>query len=132
MMTDPLGDMLTRIRNACRAGHPSTTCPASRLKLAVAHVLREEGFLSAVEELAEEQGHRSLRLEVRYGDDGEPIIDGIRRVSKPGRRVYCGSREIPKVRNGLGVAVLSTPKGVLSDRSARTESVGGELLCEVW
>ena len=124
--------MLTRIRNACRAGHPFTTCPASRLKLSVAKVLQAEGFLSAVEEVAEESGHRSLRIDVRYGDDGKPIMDGIRRISTPGRRVYCGAQEIPKVRNGLGVAVVSTPKGVLSDRAARAESVGGELLCEVW
>ena len=131
MMTDPLGDMLTRIRNASRAGHPGTTCPASKLKLAVAGVLKEEGFLEAVD-VEESDGKKSLRIAVRYGADGQPVLDGIRRVSKPGRRVYCGSSEIPKVRNGLGVAVLSTPKGVLSDRAARAESVGGEFLCEVW
>lgn len=131
MMTDPLGDMLTRIRNACLAGHPSTRCPSSKLKLAVAKVLQQEGFL---EEVAVEAvgGHPQLKLDVRFGDDGKPVMDGIRRVSKPGCRVYCGAAAVPKVRNGLGVAVLSTPRGVLSDRAARSESVGGELLCEVW
>ena len=131
MMTDPLGDMLSRIRNACRAGHPSTTCPSSRLKLAVAKVLAEEGFLSDVQVEASE-GKPSLRLEMRYGADGGPIIDRIQRVSRPGRRVYVGLADLPRVRNGLGLAILSTPKGVLSDRAARAESVGGEVLCEVW
>ena len=131
MMTDPLSDMLTRIRNACRAGHPDTLCPHSRLKMGVAKVLQEAGYLSQVEVEASE-GRPVLRISVRYRDDGRPLLDGLRRVSRPGRRVYVGSKEIPKVRNGLGLAVLSTPKGVLSDRSARTESVGGELLCEVW
>ena len=131
MMTDPLGDMLTRIRNACRAGHPSTSCPSSKMKLAVARVLKEEGYLEEVSVEAEE-GRARLRLSVRYRFDGEPLIDGIQRVSRPGRRVYVGVAEIPKVRNGLGLAVLSTPKGILSDRAARAESVGGEVLCEVW
>ncbi len=131
MMTDPLGDMLTRIRNACRAGHAETQCPSSKLKLAVAQVLQSEGFLEDVRVEAV-GGRPSLRLAVRYGADPEAVIDGIRRVSKPSRRVYVGAKEIPKVRNGLGLAVLSTPRGILSDRAARAESVGGELLCEVW
>ena len=131
MMTDPLGDMLTRIRNAGRAGHPSTACPSSKFKLAVARVLKEEGYLEDVAVEAEE-GRPQLRLGVRYRYDGEPLIDGIKRVSRPGRRVYVGVAEIPRVRNGLGLAVLSTPKGILSDRAARAESVGGEVLCEVW
>ena len=120
MMTDPLADMLTRIRNAGQAGHANTVCPASKVKLAVARVLAEEGRFP------------QLRLEVRYRDDGRPMIDGLRRVSRPSCRVYVGANKIPKVRNGLGSAVLSTPKGVLSDRAARAEAVGGELLCEVW
>lgn len=131
MMTDPLGDMLTRIRNAVGAGHTGTHCPSSRLKHAVAEVLRQEGFLESVS-VESEGGRAELYLSVRYGDDGEAVIDGIRRISRPGRRVYVGADEVPKVRNGLGVAVLSTPRGVLSDRAARGEHVGGEVLCEVW
>ena len=131
MMTDPLADMLTRIRNAGQAGHANTVCPASKVKLAVARVLAEEGFLGEV--AVEEEGRfPQLRLEVHYRDDGRPMIDGLRRVSRPSCRVYVGASRVPKVRNGLGSAVLSTPKGVLSDRAARAEAVGGELLCEVW
>ena len=131
MMTDPLADMLTRIRNAGVARHPDTVCPTSKMKLAVAQVLVEEGFLSSCEVEATE-GRPQLRLGIRYDDEGMPVIDRIRRVSKPGRRVYVGVSEIPRVRAGLGSAVLSTPKGVLSDRAARAENVGGEVLCEVW
>jgi small subunit ribosomal protein S8 len=131
MMTDPLGDMLARIRNAYQAGHADLLCPSSRLKLAVARVLVDEGFLEAVE--VEPVGAKPhLRIRLRYGGDGAPILDGLKRVSRPGRRVYVGAKEVPRVRSGLGAAVLSTPRGVLSDRSARAESVGGELLCEVW
>ncbi len=131
MMTDPLGDMLTRIRNACRAGHSGTHCPPSRLKIAVAEAMKMEGFLESVEVDAGD-GKPELKIEIRYGGDGEAILDGLRRVSRPSRRVYVGVAEIPKVRNGLGVAILSTPKGILSDRAAREANVGGEVLCEVW
>ena len=131
MMTDPVADLLARIRNAGQAGHRETTCPASRLKLGVAKVLCETGFLEGVEVDANE-GKPRLRLRLRYGPDGRMIIDGLKRVSRPSRRVYVGTREIPKVRNGLGVAILSTPKGILSDAAAREASVGGELMCEVW
>jgi small subunit ribosomal protein S8 len=131
MLTDPLADMLTRIRNAGQAGHLETRCPASKLKHAVARVLQQEGFLDEVA-LEEEEGRPVLRLVLRYGPDGRTVIDGLRRVSRPSRRVYVGASEIPKVRNGLGVAVLSTPRGVLSDRAAREQAVGGELVCEVW
>jgi small subunit ribosomal protein S8 len=130
MMTDPLSDLLARIRNACTARHSELSCPSSQMKHAVARVLVEEGFLQAVE-LEEDPKKPMLKIELRYR--GEiPIIDGLRRVSRPGRRVYVGVKEIPRVRNGLGSAVLSTPKGILSDRAARAESVGGEVLCEVW
>jgi len=97
----------------------------------VAKVLREEGFLESVD-VEGETGRRVLRMRLRYGPEGRMIIDGLKRVSRPSRRVYVGAKEIPKVRNGLGIAVLSTNRGVLSDRSAREQSVGGELLCEVW
>lgn len=131
MMTDPLGDMLARIRNAYQAGHADLLCPSSRLKLAVARVLAGEGFLAGVE-VEPIDGKPHLRIRLRYGSDGQPILDGLRRVSRPGRRVYVAAKGIPRVRSGLGSAVLSTPRGVLSDRSARAEAVGGEMLCEVW
>jgi small subunit ribosomal protein S8 len=130
-MTDPVADMLTRIRNAGRAGHAETTFPSSKMKLAVARVLRDEGFIDEVQ--AEAIGGRAfLRIRIRYGAEGEFLIDGIRRVSRPSCRVYVRAAAIPKVRNGLGIAVLSTNKGVMSDRSAREQRLGGEVLCEVW
>jgi small subunit ribosomal protein S8 len=131
MMTDPIGDMLTRIRNAGAARHARTTCPSSRQKLAVARVLQDAGFLGSVAVEARE-GHPVMVIDLRYDDSGHALIDGIRRVSKPGRRVYVGKSEVPQVRRGLGVAVLSTSKGILSDQQARSEQVGGEVLCEVW
>jgi small subunit ribosomal protein S8 len=131
MMTDPVADMLTRIRNAGRAGHSDTTLPSSRMKLAIARVLRDEGFVDDVQVEAV-GGKALLRIELRYGADGEILIDGIRRVSRPSCRIYVKAAAIPKVRNGLGISVLSTNKGVMSDRSAREQHVGGEILCEVW
>jgi small subunit ribosomal protein S8 len=131
MMTDPIADMLTRIRNAGTARHAQTRCPSSKQKLAIANVLRQTGFLDSVKVEARE-GHASLVLGIRYDENGRPLIDGIRRVSKPGRRVYVGQGEVPRVRNGLGVAVISTSRGILSDRDAREQKVGGEVVCEVW
>ena len=131
MMTDPISDMLTRIRNAGTARHNETVCPSSRQKLAIARVLKEAGFIADARVEAR-GGHPVLVLGIRYGDDGRALIDGIRRVSKPGRRVYVGKEAVPRVRNGLGIAVLSTSKGILSDHGAREASVGGEVVCEVW
>jgi small subunit ribosomal protein S8 len=131
MMTDPVADMLTRIRNAGQAGHTETTFPSSKMKLAVARVLRDEGFIDDVQAEAI-RGRAFLRIRLRYGAEGEFLIDGIRRVSRPSCRVYVRAASIPKVRNGLGIAVLSTNKGVMSDRSAREQRLGGEVLCEVW
>jgi len=131
MMTDPISDLLARIRNASAARHIETTCPASKLKKAVARVLVQEGFLAGVEDDVQD-GHAVLRLELRYRDDGKPIADGIQRVSRPGRRVFVGASEIGRVRGGLGIKILSTSKGVLSDRDARAQNVGGEVICEVW
>jgi len=131
MMTDPIADMLTRIRNAGMARHAQTSCPSSKQKLAIATVLQRAGFLDSVK-VERTEGHASLVLGIRYDDAGRPLIDGIQRISKPGRRVYVGKGELPKVRNGLGGAVISTSRGVLSDREAREQSLGGELLCEVW
>ena len=131
MMTDPIADMLTRIRNAGMARHAQTSCPSSKQKLAIAGVLHRAGFLDSVR-VEEKDGRTSLVLGIRYDEAGKPLIDGIQRVSKPGRRVYVGKAELPRVRNGLGVAVISTSRGVLSDGEAREQSLGGELLCEVW
>ena len=131
MMTDPIADMLARIRNAGVARHHQTRCPSSKEKLAVAKVLEAAGFIGGVKVEASE-GHPSLVLDIRYDEEGHALIDGIRRVSKPGRRVYVGKSEIPKVRNGLGVAVISTSRGILSDHDAREAQVGGEVVCEVW
>ena len=131
MMTDPIADMLTRIRNAGTARSAEVRCPTSRLKQSVAQVLAESGYLS--EARVDASGaHPSLVLGIRYRDDGDPLIEGIQRVSRPSRRVYVGKNEVPKVRNGLGIAVLSTSRGVMSDASAREVGVGGEVLCEVW
>jgi small subunit ribosomal protein S8 len=131
MMTDPIGDLLTRIRNAGMARHAITHCPYSRQKFAVAQVLGKAGFVGEVGEQAE-GGFRTLSVGIRYDDSGRALIDGIRRISKPGCRVYVGKDEIPKVRNGLGIAVLSTSRGIMSDVQARELSVGGEVICEVW
>ena len=131
MMTDPVGDMLTRIRNAGMARHNETRCPASKIKRAVATVLQNAGFLGEIR-IEAEGGHAYIVMEIRYDDQGRAMIDGIRRISKPGRRVYVRKDEVPKVRHGLGVAVLSTSKGILSDADAREQAVGGEVICEVW
>jgi small subunit ribosomal protein S8 len=131
MMTDPIADMLTRIRNANSIRRKTVVMPASRMKVGVAQILVEEGFLSSYEV---EQGSPSstLHLELRYGPDGERVIRHVQRVSKPGCRVYSKCKEIPRALKGLGVYVLSTPKGILSDRRARAENVGGEVLCKVY
>lgn len=131
MMTDPISDMLTRIRNAAQAGHSSAQCSSSRLKLAVAKVLSDEGFVGAVTTDASGK-HELMTVGLRYTDDGRKMIDGIQRVSRPGRRVYVGAGEVPKVRSGMGMVVLSTSRGVMCDRDARAAHIGGEVLCEVW
>lgn len=131
MMTDPIADLLTRIRNASRARKESVDVPWSTLKERIARVLAEEGFLREVS-LSEAAGWKALRLTLKYDEYRRPVINGIRRVSRPSLRIYVGSGEIPPVRKGLGLSVLSTPKGVLADRVARKEKVGGEVLCSVW
>jgi small subunit ribosomal protein S8 len=131
MMTDPISDMITRIRNAGMARHNTAACPSSRMKLAVAKVLKDAGYLGGVKVEARE-GHATLVMDIRYDVNGKPMIGGIRRISKPSRRVYVAQNEVPKVRNGLGLAVISTSKGILSDQAARDASVGGEVVCEVW
>ncbi len=130
-MTDPIADMLTRIRNATMVRHDRTDVPASKIKLEVAKILKQEGFIRTFK-LLEEGPQGVLRVYLKYADDGEPAIHGLRRVSRPGRRVFRGAAELPRVRSGLGVAVVSTNRGVLTDEQARGLSVGGEVLCEVW
>ncbi len=129
-MTDPLGDMLTRIRNGQQARKDSVLTPASKLRVHVLDVLQREGYIRGYsqEELA---GQKGLRIELKYFE-GEPAIQHLARVSKPGRRVYSGSQELPRVRNGLGITIVSTPRGVLSDAEAREQNVGGEVLAEVF
>ncbi len=129
-MTDPLGDMLTRIRNGQSARKDSILTPASKLRANVLDVLQREGYIRGYseEELA---GQKGLRIELKYFE-GQPAIQHVSRVSKPGRRVYSGSQELPRVRNGLGITIVSTPKGVLSDAEAREQNVGGEVLAEVF
>ena len=129
-MTDPLGDMLTRIRNGQRAKKDSVLSRASKLRANVLEVLQREGYIRGYS--ADDSGkHPALRIELKYFE-GEPAIKHVARVSKPGRRVYAGSKELPVVRNGLGITIVSTPKGVLSDAEARNENVGGEVLAEVF
>jgi small subunit ribosomal protein S8 len=131
MMTDPIADLLTRIRNANRARKDTTDVPWSKLKEAIARVLADEGFLREVS-VNDESGRKILRVSLKYDEFRRPVMSGIRRVSRPSLRIYVGGREIPVIRKGLGISVLSTPKGVIADRVARKENVGGELICSVW
>ena len=131
MMTDPIADMLTRIRNAGLARHDRTEVPASRLKEAVAKILVSEGFITDVRP-SERDGVAKLTIVLKYGRDRQSAIDGVRRVSRPGRRVYVRHDRIPRVLSGLGISILSTSRGLMSDREARRQKIGGELLCEVW
>jgi len=131
MMTDPIGDMLVRLRNGARRNHEVVTIPASRLKREVLRVLQAEGFIQGVEQ-AMEDGHPVLKIQLRYVGEGQSMITGLERISKPGCRVYVGSKEIPKVRNGIGVSILSTSKGIMTDRESRHAGLGGEVLCSVW
>ena len=129
-MQDPIADMLTRLRNAGAAGLKKVEMPSSKEKAAIAAVLKAEGYVKEVA-IAEDGVKRTLAIELKYVN-GKSVIEGIERVSKPSCRVHCGSREIPRVRNGLGIVVLSTPKGIMSGRKAAKENVGGEILCRVW
>ncbi len=130
-MNDPLGDMLTRIRNASLRGKSTVRSPASKIRKWVLDVLRAEGYIRGYEEVTSTDGHAELEIALKYFD-GAPVIRELRRVSTPGRRVYSGVRGIPQVRQGLGIAIVSTPKGVMSDAQARSVNVGGEVLCTVF
>ena len=132
-MTDPIADMLSRIRNAMSAAHEDVLIPASKIKENIAKILVEEGYADNYELVDNGNGHRSIRVTLRYADDTrEPAIAGIRRISKPGRRVYKGADDLPRVLGGLGVAIISTSHGLMTDRQARTSRVGGEVLAYVW
>lgn len=130
-MTDPIADMLTRIRNAARANHGTVTIPASRMKLAIAKILKDEGFISAYK-VGKDDKQKAITIVLKYGGKREPSITNLQRVSKPGRRVYYKKGEIPKVLGGFGIAILSTSRGIMTDKSARKEGVGGELLCTIY
>ncbi len=131
MITDPIADMLTRIRNALTTRHDFTDVPASKLKIALAEVLKKEGYIKSFEVKAEES-RKNVRIHLAYGGGREPVIVGLQRVSKPGLRVYAAKSEIPRVYGGLGIAIISTPEGVMTGKEARSRGVGGEVLCYVW
>ena len=129
-VTDPIADMLTRIRNGIRARHQRVDMPSSRLKVEVARILKDEGYVSNFK-VSEEGKKKILRVFLRYGTKGESVISTLERVSRPGRRVYVGAREVPQVLGGLGVNILTTPRGVMTGKAARKAGVGGEVLCKV-
>lgn len=131
-MTDPIADLLTRIRNAQAAGHSNVLVPRSKIKLAIVKLLKNEGFVEGYIDDESKNYQGVLKVFLRYDDGREGVIRGLQRISKPGRRIYVGKDEIPRVRNGLGIAILTTPQGVLTDRQARHAGVGGEVLCHVW
>jgi len=130
-LTDPVADMLTRIRNAISARHQKVDIPASKLKLEIARILKEEGYVSNFK-ATEEEGHKILRIYLKYSNNNEAVISNVNRVSRPGCRVYVRRTEIPRVLGGLGINILTTPRGVMTGSTARKENVGGELLCQVW
>lgn len=130
-MTDPIADMLTRIRNANTVKHETVDIPASNIKKEIARILLEEGFIKGYD-VTEDGKQGLIRVQLKYGKDGERVISGIKRISKPGMRVYADTDNIPKVLNGLGISVISTSSGILTDKQARELNVGGEVLCYVW
>ncbi len=129
--TDPVADLLTRIRNAINARQQKLDVPASKLKMEIARILKEEGYLANYKAM-EENGRKLLRLYIKYGSNNDAAITNLARISRPGCRVYVGHNEIPRVLGGLGISILTTPKGVMTGRQARKSGVGGEILCEVW
>lgn len=131
MLTDPIADMLTRIRNANTERHATVDIPASNMKTRLAEILKEEGFIEDFT-ILEEAPQNTIRIQLKYINKKERVISGIRRISKPGLRIYVHSHELPKVLGGLGIAVISTSKGVMTDRDARKQNVGGEVICYVW
>ncbi len=130
-ITDPIADLLTRIRNAQRAGLEVVSVPASKMKIGITHLLKEEGYVRAYK-CVRDNKQGILKIALKYGDDGKGVISGLDRQSRPGRRLYVGADKIPFVRNGFGFGILSTPKGLLTDRQAREERVGGEYICTIY
>jgi len=131
MMTDPIADMLTRIKNALMARHKTVVVPGSKLKLEIARILKEEGYIEDYR-VIEEKPQIKIEIVLKYDEKKRPVIAGIKRVSKPGRRIYRGYKELPKVLNGLGIAIISTSQGIMTDHEARKRRVGGEVICEIW
>jgi small subunit ribosomal protein S8 len=130
-MTDPVADMLTRIRNANTVGHTTVDIPASKMKKSIAEILRNEGYIKGYD-FIDEGSQGIIRVQMKYGTDKERVISGIKRISKPGLKVYAKSNEVPKVLGGLGIAIISTSSGIISDKEARKLGVGGEVICYVW
>jgi small subunit ribosomal protein S8 len=130
-VSDPIADMLTRIRNGIRARHSRVEMPSSKLKVEIARILKDEGYIGNYK-VAEEGKKKVLRIALRYDADGGSVISALQRVSKPGRRVYVGNKKVPRVLGGLGVAIVTTPKGVMTGKAARQSGLGGELICNVW
>ncbi|EEU13449.1 30S ribosomal protein S8 [Anaerococcus obesiensis] len=131
MMTDPIADMLTRIRNGNKANHLSVSLPSSNEKRAIAQILLDEGYIKGFD-VEEDNKQGILTIDLKYAEEGEKVISGLRRISKPGLRVYVKANEVPKVLDGLGIAIISTSKGLLTDKAAREANVGGEVMCYVW
>lgn len=131
MMTDPIADMLTRIRNALMARHRQVLVPSSKMKVAIARILKQEGFIRHFD-VSKQGAQPMLRIILKYDDNGLPVLRGLKRVSKPGRRIYANRQGVPRVQSGLGVAILSTSRGVITDRQARQLGVGGEVICYIW
>jgi len=131
MLTDPISDLLVRLKNGAQRRHDTVSVPASKLKRAILEVLKREGYIEGIED-GSEDGHPSFTVKLRYVGDGQPMITGLQRISKPGRRVYVDSTKIAKVRNGIGMSILSTSSGIMTDHESRKNKVGGEVLCSVW
>ena len=130
-MTDPIADMLTRIRNSLRASQELVNIPSSKLKMNIAKVLKAEGYIRNFRLISDGQ-HKFIRIFLKYDKDGVPVIEGIKRISKPSCRNYAGSEKIPKILNGYGIGIISTSKGLMTDREARKKNIGGEIICSVW
>ena len=130
MVTDPIADMLTRIRNAIQAKHDSVSIPSSKEKIEIARILKEEGFINDF--IVDGDSHQNIIITLKYGKNNEKVITGLKRISKPGLRVYARANELPRVLNGLGIAILSTSKGVMTDKEAKQQHIGGEVLAYVW
>lgn len=131
MHTDPISDFLTRIRNASRAGKDVCVSPHSKMKVEIARILKKEGFITGYSDTKDARGHKTLDIRLKYVE-GEPSINGLDRVSRPGLRLYTKSTDIPRILNGLGICILTTPKGLMKDRDARRQKLGGEMVCNVW